>query len=227
VRARRRPRSAGAGTVLLIAVAVLLAGCEQPSSSGTGTGNVVQTGAQTTKSKTAKPGCDNASGKAGAVLPKMNPATYEKAKTNPCIPMTDLVSTVTDLLPEAAGKEPFVRRVSRFAGEVAAIQDAVACGYETDRLAIAIYQQKEYLWSASVVVVVRGRVDELADGFVEGAICYLKKLTGDLFRSEGNRPRPQVCVGVRHPKIGNESYTVLWIGSSNMMCAELLRTVPS
>jgi hypothetical protein len=99
----------------------------------------------------------------------------------------------------------------------------VECGYETDGLAIVVYQHADHPWSVGLVVVVRMSVDAVLDA----GLCYLGKqlgldVPGDSMRADGNQPQPEFCGLAAQP----EGYAVIALGSSNWMC-EALRTSPA
>ena len=92
-------------------------------------------------------------------------------RQNPCLAFVDLLGQVNGLIPatERAALELFRDKLAA----VATAADVIECGYEKDRLAIAIYQNKTTLWSIGVVAVVRGDVGAV----VSVAICALAKQT--------------------------------------------------
>jgi hypothetical protein len=137
---------------------------------------------------------------------------------------------VLQFVPEADPEEPRIRRtefhtrisdaagwVSAASGRVLAANDAVSCAYETDSLAIRIYQQKDHAWSVGVVAVIRGSIDSA----VAVTVCYFEKGLG--VRNEpGPRTTPgphwKPCADVAQPAHNGEVYTVLVAGSSDEMC---------
>jgi hypothetical protein len=98
--------------------------------------------------------------------------------------------------------------------------DAIQCGYETDGLAIVIYQHADHPWSLGLVIVVR------ASAVLDAALCYLGKQVGvDVPglspRSGGNPLRPDFCGLAAQP----QDYAVVALGTSNWMC-DALQTSP-
>ncbi|QYN37043.1 hypothetical protein K1T35_07245 [Pseudonocardia sp. DSM 110487] len=153
---------------------------------------------------------------------------------NPCIPLADLADAVLTFVP--AGEDPqsgqsvsraqkaqFKSGLSDLAGRVIKANDVTKCGYETDHLAIAIYQHADYPWSVGVAAVVRGDID----AGIDIAACYIKGLVPVVPRDapapglapEG--PRFGLCGSVTRPTARGEVYTVLTAGDSDQMCAFL------
>jgi hypothetical protein len=170
-----------------------------------------------------KAGCSQAGPLTKDFLPLFPPGTTKMIE-NPCLKLVGLVSEVTGLIPEGdrGTVTEFLGKVGDLADRAAKVGDAVECGYETDRLALAIYQDKKTLWSIGVTAVVRGDIDAV----VEGALCYLlKQLPFGLGQGVANPENPQfmVCVDAQRRHRGNDDYTVLWLGSSDVMCDSLTR----
>jgi hypothetical protein len=187
----------------------------------------------------ADTGCDRAAGKAGQLLPDEESAEawsepIIRADENPCIPLADLADAVLAFVP--AEKDPqsgqSVSRVQKaqfksslgdLAGRVLTANELTKCGYETDHLAIAIYQHADYPWSVGVAAVVRGDID----AGVNIAACYIESLVPTVPRDapapglapEG--PRFGLCGNVTRPTARGEVYTVLTAGDSDQMCAFL------
>lgn len=154
-------------------------------------------------------------------------ATIEQLK-NPCPPLAGLFGLVNDVIPVSdaanAQVDKFVKNVRGTADRFLTLVDLTKCAYETDRLAVGVYQHHDTRWSVGVVVVVRGHLGAVADVvacYVEGQIASGLR---DIFKSEGNRPAPQFCAMAGAPQKHGEAYTVVVLGSSNWMCAALGRT---
>ena len=101
-----------------------------------------------------------AEGKAASLLPSPT-KEIRIVLSNPCIPLTELAGAVLDFVPESdervrIDKAAFGKSVKRLSGRVFVANDIAECAYQTDRLAIAIYQQPAYRWSVGVVAVIRG-----------------------------------------------------------------------
>jgi hypothetical protein len=185
-------------------------------------------------------GCDRAAGKAGQLLPdpesvEAGSAPIVRKKENPCIPLADLAGTVLEFVPAENDPEPGENSVSRaqkaqfrtsindLAGRILAANQVTTCGYDTDRLAIAIYQHADHQWSVGVAAVIRGDIDAAVDI----AACYIESIIPS-FPSEDPAPRlapagPRfgLCGSVTRPTARGEVYTVLTAGDSDQMCAFL------
>jgi hypothetical protein len=143
---------------------------------------------------------------------------------NPCLEFVGLLSQVTGLIPDndRTMVGGFLGAVGDLTDRVAKVADLVECGYQTDRLAIVLYQNKATRWSIGIVAIVRGDVAAA----VSTSICFLRKqvpLTGptDAYLSGPEGPQPGLCFDVVRRTRGGESYTVMWLGSSDFMCWDL------
>jgi hypothetical protein len=217
----------------LLLPAILLTGCEYPDGDGTTNEAVVVPSTSTTA------GCAQAGPKVGQWLPVLDSSNPRQAtiqvRENPCLPFGDLVGLVDSVIPD--GEVPdmaksdvglFRDRVRDAAGRFLALEDAVECGYETDGLAIVVYQHADHPWSIGLAVVVRLGVQEVIDA----GLCYLGKQIsfdepGDSTRSDGNQPQPDFCGLAAQPVSGDdEYYAVVALGTSTWMC-DALRTSPA
>ncbi|GIH44851.1 hypothetical protein [Microbispora rosea] len=100
-----------------------------------------------------------------------------------------------------------------------AVNDAAECAYETDHLAIGVYHHDATPWSIGMVAVVRGDLDALVDS---GVCWLLRRLPFDV--STGFAPdefRPYFCADAVTRRSNGYRFTILWIGSSNVMCGSL------
>src|SRR5262249_9149142 len=119
------------------------------------------------------PGCDRPGSLTVALLPSL-----DRGRTgmtlNPCLPFADLLAAVADLVPE--GGQEGRGKISAFTGGLRSLikrideaDTTLRCGYETDRLAIALYQDRAFRWSVGAVAVIRGRFRAILDV----SICVL------------------------------------------------------
>jgi hypothetical protein len=150
------------------------------------------------------------------------PARGTRTITNPCLEFPELVEQVTGLVPSSDRSKAaqLVTGLRDIAGRIGTIGDVAACGYETDRLALEIYQDRKFQWSIGVVAVIRGDVGALVDT----AKCFLRKQLPFDPRPQviaPEEPQPDFCLEGRVRDRGGERYTVLWLGSSDFMCGDL------
>ncbi|MEV0459746.1 hypothetical protein [Catellatospora methionotrophica] len=145
---------------------------------------------------------------------------------NPCLSFVGLLANVRTLIPDdvpgfAGDLEKFDKGLGQVVNRVAKVADAVECGYEQDRLAIATYQNIRYRYSVGVVAVVNGDLRAL----IEGTACYLiKQVTlglGDMFFAE-RPPHADFCFDATTRVRNGRRYTVIWAGSTDKMCGDLL-----
>lgn len=215
----RRSRRLSWLAVLL--ATILLSGCEYPDDDeATNEAGVGQ-------SETSTGGCTQAGPQTGQWLPVLDSANERQAtittQENPCLPFSDLLGLVSDMLsgadaPDAGTVTQFRDRVGVVANRFLAAADAVECGYETDGLAIVVYQHADHPWSVGLVVVVRLSVGAV----VEAGFCYLGEqfdadVPGQFPRSGGNQIKPGLCGLAAQP----EGYAVVALGTSNWMCGAL------
>jgi hypothetical protein len=170
----------------------------------------------------SKAGCADAGPRTRDFLPQFTDGT--RTVVNPCLGLSDLTGVIVDLIPEGQRNtvEPFVAGIKGLVAKVLAINALAECGYRTDRLALGIYQDRGTRWSVGVVAVTRGRVDAV----LEISKCYLLDQLpfrpGYKVRSTGPvEPQPKFCVQTLHRFRGGQDYTLLWLGSSDVMCANL------
>ncbi|GAA1416996.1 hypothetical protein [Catellatospora coxensis] len=170
----------------------------------------------------AEPGCRQPGPITRDLLPTFG-AEQTTTIHNPCLQFVGLIANVRTVIPaeQLQRVDEFSRGLGTLVDRVAKVADAVECGYETDRLAIAIYQNNEFRYSVGVVAVVSGNLQAL----VEGAACYLsKQLTlgfSNGFLNGSQRPRPDFCFDAVTRTRKGQRYTVLWMGSTDFMCMDL------
>ncbi|MEK8103886.1 hypothetical protein NKG94_00145 [Micromonospora sp. M12] len=114
--------------------------------------------------------------------------------------------------------DQFIGNLGRFADRLGQVNDAVQCAYQTDRLAVRIYQSRRNSWAVGVVAVLRGRLGAVADT----TACFLIKQIPLLdLATQGagpERDNPAYCFDTSHQKRDGEDYTIMWIGSSAFTC---------
>ncbi len=172
-------------------------------------------------STTPEPGCLVAEGKAASLLPSPT-EEIRIVLSNPCIPLTELAGAVLDFVPESdervtIDKAAFGKSVKRLSGRVFVANDIAECAYQTDRLAIAIYQQPAYRWSVGVVAVIRGHIGATA----EVAACYITSQVIPRVQQPSQTqlgPQWKICADASRPTERGEVYTVLTVGDSDVMC---------
>lgn len=208
---------------LLVPAAILLSGCDPLDTAGGGTTN--EAGVD---SATGSAGCGQPGPQAGGLLPDFDTSDEREATVqpleNPCPPFTELISVVNAVIPDAdkasRGVSDFIDGVRSLADHFLTAVDLVECGYETDGLAVGIYQHADYPWSVGVVVVVRPTVGAA----VKVAECYLEKQFsyetpgGQPTGAERPGPGPEFCP---LSGSGDGGYVVVALGSSNWMCDAL------
>lgn len=195
---------------------LLLTGCEPPGP----TSAVGQVHAGTTE----PPGglCPPAGPKVAPVLPDLSGYGIESIVTNPCVPFSGLVSVVLDLTAKedavAQGFKPvlegFVRRVDH-------LNTAVGCAYETDNLGIRVYRQDRVPSSVGVVAVIR---ENPAAPF-DIAFCFLLQQVVPRQADPGDKPKFHPCWRGERVFRGDDSFTVLWTGSTEAVCGALEKSV--
>ncbi|MEU7928301.1 hypothetical protein [Micromonospora sp. NPDC049107] len=222
VKKRHRRAGLAAGLAVLALAAGLLTACRT-------NGGAASSGAENrpgTADGLAKiaggGGCPPAGTRSGGLLPQLDEASYASVE-NPCLPYVDLVSEVTQRI--VPGQRPrvdqFLDNLGRFADRLGQVNDAVQCAYQTDRLAVRIYQSRRDSWAVGVVAVVRGRLGAVADT----AACFLIKQIPLLnLATQGIGPdqdSPAYCFDTSHQRRAGEDYTIMWIGSSALTCRGL------
>jgi hypothetical protein len=166
-------------------------------------------------------GCPKPDGTTGDLLPSFS-AREVSATLNPCLAFVDTVSAVTEKIPddEESKVGVFLGRLKGFVDAVKKANEITKCAYETDRLAIGVYQSTALKWSVGVVAVVRGDIDAIA----ETSACYLIKQLSFLLSPDNGfatKDQPDFCYDAVREKAGGGSYTVMWLGSSDTMCLAL------
>lgn len=175
------------------------------------------------KSKKPKaPVCPAPGPSTSSQLPDFPPADGVSVITqNPCISIAGLAEDVLGFIPEGRSQEfkEFRGGLERFISRVNAVNDAAECAYETDHLAIGVYHHDNTPWSIGMVAVVRGDLDALVDS---GVCWLLRRLPFDV--TTGFAPdeiHPDFCADAVIRRINGDRFTILWIGSSNVMCGSL------
>jgi uncharacterized protein YraI len=112
--------------------------------------------------------------------------------------------------------------------------EIIECGYETDHLAVSLYQERQAPWSVGIVAVLRGGVDAV----VETSACFLiKQINIFAAAPDVTRPEPSLtfgaapplgarvtlCSGATHWSAGGHGYTGVWLSSSEALCTEVGR----
>ncbi|GHJ49276.1 hypothetical protein Cs7R123_66180 [Catellatospora sp. TT07R-123] len=211
-------------TLAALAAALLLA-------AGTGCDPITDDPPAGPGAKPEAEGCSVDQSRTQALLPKDGFEVWEEkhhVTVNPCLEFLDLVSTVLDLVPEAERKQ--VRRFDAFRSKLTTtvnrlndLKDVIQCGYQTDRLAVGVYQGTKIKWSVGAVLVIRGD----ADAFLDVSGCYLGKLIRNYIcpgcGGGEERPKPEIrpCFDYARKTSGGQDFTVLWVASSNILCAGL------
>ncbi len=140
---------------------------------------------------------------------------------NPCVSIAGLAEDALGFIPEGRSQEfkEFRGGLERFITRVNAVNDAAECAYETDHLAIGVYHHDNTPWSIGMVAVVRGDLDALVDS---GVCWLLRRLPFEV--TTGLAPdeiRPDFCADAVIRRSNGYRFTILWIGSSNVMCGSL------
>ncbi|MFL6110798.1 MAG: hypothetical protein ACJ786_05545 [Catenulispora sp.] len=218
-------------SVTLLVPALLTAACQSKGGGhhGSKSGLDKDAGPQVGIASTAErvPGCRNPGPRTAALLPKFDSSPLQvDSDLNPCLPSTKLVGTVLDKLSgaekERAGSE-FLGKVGVFTKRLDTLADVQECAYQTDRLALGVYHHRDYAWSIGVVAVVRGGLGAVADT----AQCYLLKMIESLnpvSQTFDQAPSPSPCFTTIRAKHDGEAYTIMWIGSSDVMCGTFTTT---
>lgn len=201
---------------LLIMLGASSSGCEDNSGKES-----TSSDGSSSKSDVTAGHCPAPGPKTSRLLPQFDEAetrSQVRVLKDPCLGFVGLLDQVLGLIPEAERStvDRFTTRLKGFVGKVAKADDIAECGYETDRLAIAIYQDTTYLWSVGVVAVIRG------NALVDVAACFLlKQIQAPFPHSAQRSPRPSFCFGATTPTAEGERYTLIWLGSSDWICSDL------
>jgi hypothetical protein len=216
-----------AGLMVLFVAGTALAGCKDlsggtdpPAAQARGTGTTAPTKAGA---------CPPAGKLTGSVLPSLDAHAYTTVE-NPCLAYVGLADQVLGMIPAShPGRDidEFVDSLGRFTNRLSQVNDVAECGYETDRLAVRIYQSKKNRWAVGVVAVIRGRLGAVADT----AVCFLLKqiplLDVSLRNGGPGEDHAAFCFDTGRDTRNDEGYTVVWMGSSIIMCNTLQdRLVP-
>lgn len=103
------------------------------------------------------------------------------------------------------------------ASRVSIVASVVESGYETNRLAIALFQDQTNLWSVGLVAVVRGSFGAVIDT----AVCYLIPPNQSASGGGGGASgvSPSFCANAAESRQQGQNYTIIWLASSDAMCA--------
>ena len=212
-----RLRRVLAGCTLLVVAATVLTGCRRRETTHAAVG-----AGGTDPDHGGSGACAQAGALTGAVLPSLERGAF--VVEDPRRTLVELVDQVVGLIPAHPGidVDEFVG-ADRCADRLSQLNDVVECGYETDRLAVRIFQSRQDGWAVGVAAVIRGRLGAVADV----AACFLLKqipLFGLITPGQGILPsqdQPAFCFDTGRDKRDDEDYTVMWIGSSVNVCAAL------
>jgi hypothetical protein len=177
-------------------------------------------------------GCTAPGPQTGAMLPLFNGSTQKtditRIRKNLCVSVVDLVAQVTpyaaeiEKLDQKVKLKAFINKVDRVGGALGTFAATAECAYQTDRLAIGIYQHDNYPWSLAVVAVVRGGVDAAGDV----AACYFFGPSGtpnaappDNRQQQG--PILEIDADIASQVRNGEHFTVFWVSSSDWMSETL------
>jgi hypothetical protein len=206
-------------TAAAAAACLLLTGCEPTDSGSSSPAAVGQVNAGTTGPTGGL--CPPPGPKVSKVLPDLTSSGIRTVMTNPCVPFSGLVAAVMGVVTEEEpARRSFKPVLEDFIDKIDKANALVECAYRTDTLGIRVYQQDHYAWSVGLVVVIRDNPSAPFDI----AACFLTSSFG--FRSEGTTsPRFQPCwKGSRVSRADGETFTVLWAGSSDVVCRELQKS---
>ncbi|MET1075861.1 MAG: hypothetical protein ABWY11_24650 [Umezawaea sp.] len=208
---------------LVIAFGLLLAGCQEPTSSSS-SAPLVNAGISAQPTGPAKSLCPAPGPRISKVLPSFSEAEIRTAATNPCVPFAAVVDNVMTLVPEShVQRTVFRQKVSSVIGVINFVNDLATCGYETDSLGIRVYQHPVDSYSVGIVLVLRVEVSAAT----EVAVCVLKRSAGlqdsPPTTTAGANPEFQPCVHIA--KRDQERYVVAWAGSTLSMCTALTATI--
>ncbi len=236
-------------STVVVVVAMLLSGCERPgtvpgsaateapATENTGQAPDPASGGPKPQGAGEETGCSSARARTGKLLP-VSTESVTLVKENPCLPLAELadlalglveINKEQQLLTDEAfeiakkNKQVFRGMLGTFATQLLVANDAAECGYETDRLAIAIYRQPEYLWSVGVVAVIRGDAGAVFDVTACTLLKQLPLPTEGGVRVSLPGPKWQMCSSFSRPNVGGETYTVVTVGDSDQMCRFLDR----
>lgn len=167
-------------------------------------------------------------------------APHVKSVVNPCMKFADFLGDITDLVPDNEEKKlvKFLGKANAIIAGISAAQDAIKCAYKQDRFAIGIYQNRQHQWSLGMVAVVGLDLDAA----IKGTACFLgeqipfrgseldpalgfgapadARLTFTLPDQRAD-PEEAVCFGTRERIRAGITFTLLWLGSSDIMCKSL------
>lgn len=223
--------------VATVAVVVALTGvsCAQPNpGSGHGGGDQQRHAAspdpkssagagRSGAASTKKPACPTPGPLTGSQFPAFPRADkVSKINQNPCLPLVGVADQILGFVPKSGNPKytSFRNGLGQFVGKLNAANDLAECAYETDRLAVGVYQHDGTPWSIGLVAVVRKDLKGIAD---IGA-CWLPKRLPFPLPTQGIAPdeiKPDYCADAVTRKSNGHTFTIMWIGSSNVMCGSL------
>lgn len=209
---------------VLAAIALLLSGCkvgfDPDSDSGSGEGGGT---AQEQISKSKKPGCRTAGPLSQPMLPTVDSSEIATID-NPCLGLVKLAAQVIGPLAEADRDElrakGFIGKLDTFAARLDKLTDVQECAYQTDSLAIRLYRDRAHPKSIGAVVVIRselGATVDMAGCYLLKQIPFLSDAAGDRLLDERSM-RIEPCFTIIRADHGGRSFTVMWLGSTDVMC---------
>ncbi|WP_327046250.1 hypothetical protein OG320_32060 [Microbispora sp. NBC_01189] len=178
------------------------------------------------KSNEAKgPVCPVPESRARSQLPRFPAADGVGLITqNPCLSFAGLVEEVLGFVPEGRSEKfnEFRGGLESLVARVNAVNDVAECAYETGHLAIGVYHHNRTPWSIGVVAVVRKDLDAV----IGTGVCWLLRRAQLDAPTENQRflsdeIRPDFCNDAVGREVNGVPFTILWVGSSNVMCGSL------
>ncbi|KJY40498.1 hypothetical protein VR46_27425 [Streptomyces sp. NRRL S-444] len=172
---------------------------------------------------TKKPACPTPGPLTGSQLPAFPRADkVSKINQNPCLPLAGVADQILGFVPKSGNPKytSFRNGLGQFVGKLNAANDLAECAYATDRLAVGVYQHDGTPWSIGLVAVLRKDLKGIAD---IGA-CWLPKRLPFPLPTQGIAPdeiKPDYCADAVTRKSNGHTFTIMWIGSSNVMCGSL------
>lgn len=137
---------------------------------------------------TTKPPCPTPGPLTRSQLPAFPSADgVGRISQNPCLPLAGLTDRILGFVPRNGDPEytKFRSGVGQFVGKLDAANDLAQCAYETDRLAVGVYQHTATPWSIGMVAVVRKDLK----GIVDIGACWLPGRLPFPLRTQAVAPR--------------------------------------